>query len=111
MWQTLTQRKRSLLEDDVKQRVWVEGNHLVRENFQPTRIAELKAIQERRDHPGSVKDLGFGRAALTIPQHDFQRLTKINPDLISPDAGIQTRAWQKFMQSSESRIYRNFSRL
>jgi hypothetical protein len=100
-----------LLEDDVKRRVWFEQGHLVRENFQPTRLAELKTIQERRDNPGSVRDLGFGRAALTIPQHDFMRLTKANPDLISPDAGVQTVAWRKFMQSSESRIYRNFSRI
>ena len=37
------------------------------------------------------------------------RLTRANPDLISPDAGIKTNAWHKFMHSSESRIYRNFS--
>jgi hypothetical protein len=98
-----------LLEDDVKRRVWFEQGHLVRENFQPTRIAELKAIQQRRDNPGSVKDLGFGRAALTIPQHDYMRLTKANPDLISPDAEIKTKAWQRFWRTSESRIYRNFS--
>ena len=95
--------------DDVKTRVWFEQGHIVREFTQPTRVAVLKEVQERRDNPGSIRDLGFGRAALTIPQLDFMRLTRANPDLISPDAGIKTNAWHKFMHSSESHIYRNFS--
>ena len=98
-----------LLKDDVKRRVWFEQGHFVREFTQPTRHAVLKEVQERRDNPGSIRDLGFGRAALTIPQLDFMRLTRANPDLISPDAGIKTNAWHRFMRSSESRIYRNFS--
>ena len=104
-----TRRQRLLHSDDVKRRVWFEQGHYVREFTQPTRLAVLKEVQERRDNPGSIRDLGFGRAALTIPQHDYMRLTRANPDLISPDAGIKTNAWKKFMRSSESRIYRNYS--
>lgn len=95
--------------DDVKRRLWIDGDHLVREFYQPTRHAVLREVQERRDHPGSMRELGFGRVALTIPQHDYMRLTRANPDLASPDAGIKTKAWKKFCRSSESRIYRNYS--
>ena len=98
-----------MLSGDINKRVWIDGDHVVREFTQPTRNAVLAEVKERRDNPGSVRDLGFGRAALTIPELDFMRLTRANPDLISPDAGIKTNAWKKFFRSSESRIYRNFS--
>ena len=97
--------------NDTKTRVWFEHGHLVREHTQPTRRAVLAEVQTRRDNPGTVRDLaGIGRPALTIPELDWTRLTRANPDLKSPDAEIKTKAWLKFIQSSESFIYRNMRR-
>ena len=112
--QTLTQPQRSLpsLHDDLRTRVWFENGCLVRENYQPTRDAELRKVEARRNNPGSVKDVdGLGRCALTIPQHDFQRLIKLFPDLVCPDGLEQTLAWRKFMKSPLSEPYRNFRKI
>lgn len=100
-----------LLRDDLRTRVWFDRGHLVRQNTQPTRLAVLDEVKFRRDHPGTVQDVGFGRAVLSIPQLDFQKLIRLNPDLISPDAIEQTKAWKKFMLSSESEPYRNFPKI
>ena len=81
--------------------MWFEHGHIVRENYQPTRKAVLEEVQERRNR-GEVKDTLLGRAALTIPQLDYQRLLKAYPDMASPDGHTQTKAWQKFMRTSES---------
>jgi len=93
---------------DTRTRVWFEQGHLVREHTQPNRRAVLEEVQTRRNNPGSVRDLSFARPALTIPELDWRRLVRANPDLKSPDAEIKTKAWMKFMNSSESLIYRNF---
>ncbi len=90
--------------DDVRTRVWFEHGHLVRENYQPSRKAELEYTRELRKL-GVNFDVGFGRVALNIPQLDYQRLLKIYPDLASPDGHTSTKAWQKFMRSSESKPY------
>ena len=107
MSQTLTPQK-PLLRDDVRTRVWFEQGHLVRENYQPSRQAVLEATKYRRDHPGIMKDAPFGRAMLTIPQLDYQRLMKAYPALNSLDAVEQTNAWKKFLRSAESEPYRNY---
>ena len=90
--------------DDLCTRVWFEHGHLVRENYQPTRKAVLEDTQELRKL-GVNFDVGFGRVALQIPQLDYQRLLKAYPDLACPDGHTQTKAWQKFMRSSESKPY------
>jgi hypothetical protein len=96
---------------DTRTRVWFEHGHIVREHAQPNRRAVLREVQTRRDNPGTVRDLaGIGRPALTIPELDWIRITRANPDLKSPDAEIKTKAWLRFIQSSESFIYRNMRR-
>jgi len=90
--------------DDLRTRVWFEHGHIVRENYQPTRKAVLEEVKELRNL-GVRFDVPFGRVALTIPQLDYQRLLKIYPDLGSADAHTSTKAWQKFMRSSESMPY------
>ncbi len=107
MSQTLTQPQQSS-RDDVRTRVWFEHGHLVRENYQPSRTAVLEATKYRRDHPGIMKDAPFGRAMLTIPQLDYQRLMKANPALNSLDTAEQTKAWKVFLRSPESEPYRNY---
>ncbi len=90
--------------DDLRTRVWFEQGHLVRENYQPTRQAVLEDTQELRKL-GVNFDVGFGRVALNIPQLDYQRLLRAYPDLASPDAHTSTKAWQKFMRTSEAKKY------
>ena len=94
--------------DDVRTRVWFEHGHIVRENYQPTRKAVLAATKYRRDHPGIMKDAGFGRCMLTIPQLDYQRLMKAYPALNSHDSVEQTKAWKRFLRSAASEPYRNY---
>lgn len=110
MSQTSTQQRLSSPDDAVQTRVWFEQGHLVRSHTQPNRKAILREVQTRRDNPGSVRDLSFGRPVLTIPDLDLHRLFRIYPDLACPDAEIKTKAWLKFMRSSESKPYRNFVR-
>lgn len=112
MSQTLTAQRLSSPNDAVQTRVWFEQGHIVREHTQPNRKAILREVQTRRDNPGSVRDLaGLGRPALTIPTLDLHRLFRIYPDLKCPDGEIKTRAWLKFMRSSESKPYRNFQKI
>ena len=107
MSQTLTPQQQSS-RDDVRTRVWFEHGHIVRENYQPSRKAVLEATKYRRDHPGIMKDAPFGRAELTIPQLDYQRLIKAYPALNSLDEVEQTKAWKRFLRSAESEAYRNY---
>ena len=105
------QQQLSLPRDEVQTRVWFEQGHIVREHTQPNRRAILEQVKTRRDNPGSVRDFeGLGRPALTIPMLDLHRLFRIYPELKCPDAGIKTKAWLKFMRSSESEPYRNMRR-
>ena len=90
--------------DDLRTRVWFEQGHLVRENYQPTRNAVLEDTKQLRNL-GVRFDVPFGRVALNIPQLDYQRLLKKYPDLRSPDGHTSTKAWQKFMRTSESKPY------
>jgi hypothetical protein len=55
-----------------------------------------------------MKDAGFGRCMLTIPQLDYQRLIKHYPALNSLDTVEQTKAWKRFLRSAESEAYRNY---
>lgn len=96
------------LHDDTRKRVWFEHGCLVQENTQPNRKQVLEQVKDRRNHPESMRKLDFGVVALTIPQLDFQRLCKLNPDLVCPDGHTQTAAWRKFMASSMSEPYRNY---
>ena len=104
--QTLTQQPRSL-PDDIRQRVWFENGHIVRENYQPSRKAVLEATKQRRN-AGIMQDAPFGRCMLSIPQHDYQRLIKAYPALNSLDTVEQTKAWKRFLRSAESEAYRNY---
>jgi len=72
---------------------------------------------QRRDYPlldsqvhcakdVNLKDLTFGRLALSIPQQHYEVLTMIYPDLQSPDAEIKTKAWKAFCITEESIPYK-----
>ncbi len=53
-----------------------------------------------------LKDLSFGRWALSIPEIDYKALTRRNPALKSQDAVERTLAWKAFMASPDSIPYR-----
>ena len=53
-----------------------------------------------------VKDLSFGRLALSIPEQHYEILTMIMPELNSPDGTEQTLAWKTFMGMDESLPYK-----
>ena len=76
----------------------------------------LKEMQ-KRDYPHlqsqvdcaqdvNIKDLSFGRLALSIPEDHYEVLTMIYPDLQCPDAQIKTKAWKAFCISDESLPYK-----
>jgi len=54
----------------------------------------------------NLKDLSFGRLALSIPEDHYEVLTLIYPDLQCPDAQIKTNAWKAFCISEESIPYK-----
>lgn len=53
-----------------------------------------------------LKDLSFGRWALSIPEIDYKKLVLANPALRSQDQVERTLAWKSFMASPESVPYR-----
>ena len=55
---------------------------------------------------GGARALGFGACLLRIPVNELEALERANPELKSPDAGIKTRAWQKFTRSIASKPWR-----
>ena len=65
----------------------------------------LRHIREMREQK-MVRRTDVLRWALSIPRVDRYLLGVKYPDLNSRDAETRTRAWKKFMASSESRPYR-----
>jgi hypothetical protein len=65
----------------------------------------LVALYELRKRGGAAP-MDFGVVELSIPTLDYEVITRRYPDLVSPDAEISKRAWDKFIQSSESSIYK-----
>jgi hypothetical protein len=64
---------------------------------------------QRLRNRGGAQHQDFGAVELSIPELDFYVITSRYPDLMSPDAEISTKAWNKFIRSSESAIYRTKS--
>ena len=54
----------------------------------------------------NLKDLTFGRLALSIPEDHYEVLTMIMPDLQHPDAEVKTKAWKAFTFMEESLPYK-----
>ena len=91
-----------------KQRFRFQGHEgkLYRELSQPSRSLILERNAELRKDPSALRDLSFGRLVLTIPLEDMEDLRAKYPDLAAKHAGIRTRAWQRFIGSSESLPYK-----
>jgi len=85
----------------------MSGDTVVRKRSQPARNQILETVKRMRLE-GVTKDSdhAVGRWTLSIPKSDYWNLVAINPDLQSPDIETQTKAWDKFIASSESLPYR-----
>jgi len=84
-----------------------EDDKVYRHRTQTNRSEILAENAKRRNEVASKID-GM-RWALSIPADDYATLIKLNPELDHPDRAIQHRAWQRFMASPESMIYRVYS--
>lgn len=93
----------------IKQTFYKEGDTLVRKRTQP--IGHILEETKRRRNHKTARDLeGLGRPALTIPDLEYRKLIRANPDLDPAKADAETRnkAWRKFCRSAASRPWRNF---
>ena len=69
------------------------------------RTAILERNKALRNNPGTIKDLSFGRLAISFPELDWIHWKKVYPDLGSHDPAIQQAALAKFMATSEAAPY------
>jgi hypothetical protein len=71
-----------------------------------TRRQVLTLNKELRNLSTPLKHMDWGSLMLNIPELDFYVITKRYPELLSPDAEISTKAYDKFLRSPESEPYR-----
>lgn len=84
----------------------MEGTQLVRRVAQPSESLILQLNQQIRNDPGAVRSLDWAKPYLKIPERAILALRKKYPDLASPHTHTRTKAWLKFLRSSESDPYR-----
>ena len=82
-----------------------EQAHYVLKQMQKRDYSELD-LQMQCANDVNLKDLSFGRLALSIPADHYEVLTLIYPDLQCPDAEIKTKAWKAFCMTPESLPYK-----
>ena len=70
------------------------------------RGAILERNKELRRNPDALKDLSFGRLALSIPELDYWHLRKKYPDMFIGPAVDRQRALARFCASPESAPYK-----
>jgi hypothetical protein len=66
----------------------------------------LQRNAKLRAEPGALRDLSFGRLALSIPYDDWKALRARYPELGARDVATRSAAWRRFIASSESLPYR-----
>jgi hypothetical protein len=84
----------------------IEQGHLVRTVTQPREDRILDANRELRKAPGALRPLSWAGLELSIPELHYYRLVKKYPELASRDGETKTRAWRRFLASSEADPYR-----
>ena len=52
------------------------------------------------------RPLRWGRLAVQLPENEYQRLLHQKPELRCWDQEVRSKAWDKWLQSEESRPYR-----
>lgn len=96
----------------IHEEVVTENGHLKINTVQDV-SGILKETHRRRTERSARDTDGLGRAALTIPLVEYNRLLRANPDLdqrVNAHEDV-TRAWLKFMQSPESKPWRNHDKI
>jgi len=73
---------------------------------QPTRNIILNRNKELRKNPGAIRDLSFGRQALSIPLADYEILKRKYPVLVNGSNAEKMKFYHKFIKSTESIPYR-----
>ena len=94
-----------ILPSGLRRRTSVSGNILTIETSDPNSDRILAENQKWRNE-GLIKkrpDLHF---AISMPEFEYYMLMRRYPDLDSKDSEICTKAWKKWIASSESRPYR-----
>lgn len=66
----------------------------------------LEQNKRLRNRANPLGHQPWGSSVLHIPELDFYVLARRHPELMSPDAEINKKAWDKFLASSESEPYR-----
>lgn len=66
----------------------------------------LERNQKLRNRAEPLGHQPWGSSVLNIPELDFYVICNRYPDLMSPDAEIMSRAFEKFLRSPESEPYR-----
>lgn len=97
-----------VISDGALQRRSKMCNHegkLYTEIVQPDRDIILQRNQNLRNNPGVLQDLSFGRLAMTIPEEDYYDLKAKYPALSHPDPKERTKAWKRFMNTSEAKPF------
>lgn len=94
-------------EGDIIHAYTLETNgRLTREVRSANQAAILDLNQRRRLEPDSMRKVDWARAELDIPEAHYHVLCSKYPDLKCWDKEIRSKAWDKFIASSESRPYR-----
>ena len=84
----------------------MEGTQLVRRVVQPSEPLILELNQQVRNDPGAVRKMEWAKPYLNIPTRALYALWKKYPDLKSLHSHTRTKAWLRFLRSSESDPYR-----
>ena len=75
------------------------------QRYQPSRGVILDTVAELKKND-AIRDLSFGRWALSVPFEDYENLLKQFPELGNPEGAIRTKAWHRFLKSPRSIPYR-----
>ena len=84
----------------------LEGKQLVRRVTQPSEPLILQLNQQVRNDKDAVRKMDWAKPYLNIPTRALLALWKKYPDLKCPDSEIRTKAWLKFLATSESDPFR-----
>jgi hypothetical protein len=90
---------------NIQQSLSLEDGKLLSETGQPERDQIMVDIANQRLADRKTKDLKMGRLYLEVPEMDLWQLKLKYPELGSKDAEIKTRAWKKFIHTTEAKPY------
>lgn len=78
----------------------------VLQKMQKRDFVEIAFNLEMAKSEDSVRDLSFGRMALSMPEDHRRILALIFPEIDSPDAKIRSKAWRRLLKDDLTIPYR-----